>query len=145
MSYLDISHLLPPLARELSNTYARAAYDRPTPSCYWSALNFAADRPDPRLLVIPANPTKEVPLVWQKLRQGYRRVDQPTQLGDILVYRSRSSGNLQHLCAYIAADIVFTKNGFGSSSPWCLMRKEEVDTLYLAGDTDLWVYTPQTD
>lgn len=130
-AYLDIIHLLPPLARETMNVFMRATADAPTPSCYWTALNFAAERPDPRLLVNPRSPGDERAEVERHLRENYQPGSAPAHLGDLIVYRRLGDGEPLHLCAFVAADIVFTKNGFGSNNPWCLMRLADVDALYL--------------
>jgi hypothetical protein len=134
MRYLDIVHLLPPLARELMNVYMASTAGGPTPSCYWSSLNFAAERPDSRLLVTPDSPGNEGRDAWKKLQAGYERIAEAGRLGDLLVYRDRFDGLVLHMCAYVAADVVYTKNGFGYSSPWCLMHLDDVDALYRTGD-----------
>jgi len=131
--FLDVVHLLPPLAREMMYVYMRAPSDAPTPSCYWTALNFGAERPDSRLLVRPDAPGLEHDLVLQRIRDDYRPVDSPSALGDLIVYRRRSDGEVRHVCSYVAAGVVYTKNGFGSSSPWTMMQLAEVDALYLGG------------
>ena len=130
-AYLDIIHLLPPLARETMNVFMRATADAPTPSCYWTALNFAAERPDSRLLVKPRAPGGERTEVERHLRENYVAAEVADQLGDLVVYRRLSDGEPLHLCTFVAAGVVFTKNGFGSNSPWCLMRLADVDALYL--------------
>lgn len=135
VAYLDVVHLLPPVARELMNVYMRAPSDAPTPSCYWTALNFGAERPDPRLLITPRVPGSQHALVLKKLKEDYVRVEPPLQLGDVIMYRRLSDGEVRHLCSYVAADIVYTKNGFGSSSPWCLMHWADVDALYFQPET----------
>jgi hypothetical protein len=132
--YLDVVHLLPPLARELLNVYAAAPADAPTPSCYWTALNFAADRPDSRLLVVPRAPGREAEVAWEKLQTAYERVPKPELLGDVIVYRNISDGELRHLCSFVAAEVVYTKNGLGPMQPWCLMRLTDVDALYLESE-----------
>ena len=134
MRYLDIVHLLPPLARELMNVYVTSQAGGPTPSCYWSSLNFAAEQPDSRLLVTPDAPGGEGREAWKKLQAGYCKVEQAEKLGDLFAYRRKSDGEVIHMCAFVAAGIVYTKNGFGYSSPWCLMRLEDVDALYLTSD-----------
>ena len=141
MNYLDVIHLLPPLARETMNVFMWAPVDAPTPSCYWTALNFSAERPDPRLLITPRAPGSERKIVEQKLREGYVPVDKASELGDVIVYRRRRDKEPLHVCTFIAADVVFTKNGFGFSSPWCLMHLDDVDALYLeSGVVDRLVF-----
>ena len=122
---------------ELMNVYMHVLADSPVPSCYWTALNFAAEQPDSRLLTIPWAPGQEHKVVWERLQEEYVRVDAAEQLGDIIVYRRVSDEALLHLCSFVAADVVYTKNGLGFSSPWCLMRLADVDSLYLrTGEVD---------
>ena len=131
MQSLDIVHLLPPVAREFLNLYARAGAEEPTASCYWTALNFNAERPDSRLLVTPRKVGQQAGVAWQQLAEDYVPVAAPLQLGDIVAYKRRGPrGELLHVCAYVAADIVYTKNGFGFASPWCLMHLDDVDAVY---------------
>lgn len=148
VKYLDVVHLLTPVARELMNVFIRAPSGVPTPSCYWTALNFDAERPDARLMITPGLPGPQQDLVLQKLKNDYARVDAPSRLGDLIMYRRRSDGEVRHLCTYIAADIVYTKNGLGTSSPWCLMHQAAVDALYFQpGRVDRLVFrnqSPQT-
>jgi hypothetical protein len=132
---------MPPLVRETMNVFMRAPVDAPTPSCYWTALNFAAERPDPRLLITPRGPGGERKVVEQKLRAGYVLVDKPAKLGDVILYQRRRDKEPLHVCSYIAGDVVYTKNGFGFSSPWCLMHLKWVDALYYQPETvDKLVY-----
>ncbi|HEY5551195.1 MAG TPA: hypothetical protein VIK52_04865 [Opitutaceae bacterium] len=135
MRYIDIVHLLPPLSRELMNVYLALRASEPTPSCYWSSLNFAAERPDSRLLVKPASPSQEGRDAWRKLRATHDPVEGPSRLGDIIVYRRKTDGELVHMCAFIAAGIAYTKNGFGYSNPWCLMQLDDIDALYAVDET----------
>jgi hypothetical protein len=135
MRFLDILHLLPPVARELLNTYLLAYADNPTPSCYWSAINFAVDRPDSRFLVTARDRGDADLQAWSKLAKDYTPVFRPSRLGDLVVYRRKSDGFMLHICAYVAAGVVYTKNGLGLSNPWCLMHLADMDALYLSGDS----------
>lgn len=144
MAYLDVVHLVPPLAREMMNVYMHVLADVPVPSCYWTALNFSAERPDSRLLTIPRAPGQEHRIALAKLQKEYEPADTAAQLGDVVVYRRRSDGELLHLCTFVAADVVYTKNGFGFSSPWCLMYLADVDALYLRpGEVERLVFRPR--
>jgi hypothetical protein len=134
MDFLDVTHLLPPLARELSGIYHLAASEGRVPSCYWSALNFAAERPEPSLLVSPSEIGREDETVRALLAESYDPIEAPGRIGDLVVYHRPATGELLHLCAYIAADVLFTKNGLGYNAPWCLMRKAKVDALYAIDD-----------
>ncbi len=133
--HLDIAHLMPPLAREFSNAYLLPSAADPAASCYWTALNFNAERPDSRLLVTAARGGDEGSEAWAILNDEYTRIPAPGRLGDVVAYRSSETGEVLHLCSHVAADIVFTKNGFGVSAPWCLMRIEDVDLFYLRDDS----------
>jgi len=130
MLYLDIVHLMPPLAREFMNVYLRSPAHAPVPNCYWTSLNFTAVEPDPRLLVTPGAPGEEERVAWELLERDYTPAKEASLLGDLIVYRGRARGDLRHVCVHIAAGLVFTKNGFGSFRPWCLMHLADVDALY---------------
>jgi hypothetical protein len=143
--FLDAMHLLPPLARELLNVYIQSSADVPAPSCYWTALNFSAERPDSRLLVSASAHGRPDEIAWEKLRSSYESVSAPARLGDIIVYRRQEDGFMTHVCAFVAAGVVYTKNGLGLSSPWCLMRLRDVDALYAIPGVERLVYRPVGD
>ncbi|HEX2860012.1 MAG TPA: hypothetical protein VHN79_00145, partial [Lacunisphaera sp.] len=56
-------------------------------------------------------------------------------LGDIIAYRRRGEEQVQHVCVFIAAGLVYTKNGFSFSRPWCLALAERVDDTFLGDPT----------
>ena len=126
---LDVVHLLPPVARELLNVYHLASAEGAAASCYWTALNFPSEQPESRLLVNPRTTGDQEAETWRRL-QEFTPLEKASELGDIIAYRRKSDGRILHVCSYVAADIVFTKNGFGYSAPWCLMRLPDVDALY---------------
>ncbi|HEX2101339.1 MAG TPA: hypothetical protein VHF69_11770, partial [Candidatus Synoicihabitans sp.] len=129
--YLDILHLLPPRPREFLNLYTLADATAPSASCYWTALNFDVEQPDLRLLIPPARRGAEAAVAWTKLKDEYIEIDAPGRLGDVVAYREKTGRReLVHVSAFIAEDVVFTKNGFGLMAPWCLMRLADVDALY---------------
>lgn len=130
--FLDIVHLLSPVERELINTYFKPAGPDPVPSCFWTAFNFGADRPDDRFLVIPGIWTEQRELAWQELAQKYDPIPAPTRLGDIIGYRRKGEAAFDHVCVFLADDLVFTKNGFTFSSPWVISRLAGLDEQYLA-------------
>lgn len=131
MRHLDVVHLLPPLAREFSNLYQMSSAYEPAASCYWTSLNFDAASADRRLLVTAAQGGDQARQAAETLAREYVVVPQADRLGDVLAYRDMKSGEVVHLCSFVAADVVFTKNGFGFSAPWCLMRLRDVDRIYL--------------
>ncbi len=141
VNYLDITHLLPSLPREYMNLFVVPLENRPMPSCYWTALNFSEPSPDPRFLVVPGTPGDEVAIVETELRQRYRSIERPERPGDVIAYYDRRNARApSHVCSYLAADLVFTKNGFGYDAPWCITRRTEVDELYRQPDTGVVRY-----
>ncbi len=121
---LDIIHLLPPLPRKLLYTF-------PEPhqahlGCDWTAFNFLTARADDRF-----NDPAEV---RRALAEDYVDVTgAPRAFGDLVLFET-PEGTLTHSCAYLAADIVFTKNGIGPRHPWVLMRLADVEDLYAADE-----------
>mgnify|MGYP000917976230 CR=1 FL=1 len=140
VSYLDIVHLVPTLPRELTNTYLLARADDPTVSCYWTAFNFSSSTPDMRALITPSREGNEGREAWAILEKEYKRIDAPSKLGDVVVYRRKGEKFVIHACSYIAGNIVYTKNGFGFNAPWCFMKTEDVDLYYMIDDNIERIY-----
>ncbi len=122
---LDISHLLPPLARKLLYTFpgpsARAAGE--LRDCHWTSLNFFEE-----------NPGKEnVDLAGfvLALKEGYASVKQPLQFGDILVLSHAETNEVLHSAVVIAENIVFTENGGHEGRPWVLMKFSDMAAIYV--------------
>ena len=124
-SSLDIAYLLPPLARNLLLTYPDAgASDRPHAAyrnCFWTALNFFLPRPDDRFVELAA--------ANEALDRSYKLVTDAKQFGDVLVWRD-SDGQLMHMAVWMAADVVFTKNGYDALHPWTLMTISELNSRF---------------
>lgn len=122
----DILPLLPSLAREKLYTYASLsdAVGGRFPDCNWTSLNFFSDDPQPYYLDSKSS--------FLELTQNYERIDRPSILGDLACFRGRE-GEIIHTCAYVAANVVFTKNGQTLLSPWVLMRFEDVVSIYDSG------------
>jgi hypothetical protein len=119
---LDISHLLPPFARERLYTFPdpSRAPSAPKHDCVWTSLNFFNDQPDERF----ADPAYTHKLIMEQ----HQRVDSP-RFGDIAVLLTRSKA-IVHAAVYLADDLVFTKNGFSALQPWMLMPLADVVTFY---------------
>ena len=119
--YLDVAYLLPPLGRNLLMTYPTDASDNrpnaPHWNCFWTSLNFFAARPDARL--VDANIARD------ELARSYVRVTGEKRFGDVVVWRDEAGG-LTHMAVWIAADVVFTKNGYDALHPWTLMSLGEL-------------------
>jgi hypothetical protein len=43
-----------------------------------------------------------------------------------------------HMCVYIAADVVYTKNGVDPKQPWVLMRMKDLLALYTSDQPQQW-------
>ncbi len=120
---LDITHILPPLAR-------RRLYTFPTqdlltrgrlPDCHWTSLNFFNSLPQDYYL--------DMRLAANRLLETYTPVDSPYHFGDMLCLLN-DSGEAIHSCIYIADDVVFTKNGENGLRPWILQPLQEVRDFY---------------
>lgn len=120
---LDIVHLLPAFARSLIYTY-------PLPStkpqdaghdCHWTSFNFFNRTPDERFA--------DINIVREALMNDYYPVGGPPRFGDLIVFLE-AGGKVVHSCIYIAADIVFTKNGVTFSTPWQFGQLEPLVAFY---------------
>lgn len=120
---IDIMHLMPPFPRSLIYTYPLPP-DRPdatTHDCHWTALNFFNEKPDDRF--------NDIAFVKQTLLDAYYPVAGPPELGDVIVL-VQPNDVVVHSCVYVAADIVFTKNGSGFAVPWLLGNLDSVIAFY---------------
>ena len=124
MRSIDITHLLPPLARERLYTFptVEAAAEGRLPDCQWTALNFFNS--------VPRDYYLDARLTLARLKEAYDVVEGPCHYGDILEFLS-PTGDALHACVYVADDMVFTKNGDGMVKPWILMWLADVKKLYL--------------
>jgi hypothetical protein len=120
---IDVTHLLPPLARE-------RLYRYPDPSqtnaltqqqCYWTALNFLNERSDDRY--------SKPKFVKEAVERDYVRVRGEAGFGDLVIITD-GSDQLLHTSVYIADDMVFTKNGGFLLTPWVLMKIPEMVSAY---------------
>jgi len=120
---VDIVHLLPRFARSLIYTYPSPEEAGSTTymDCHWTVLNFFNSEPDPRY--------QDIDQVALAFRTEYHPVTGRPRYGDIYLF-TQPNGNVIHSCVYIADNIVFTKNGASPSSPWMLMKYEDVVAFY---------------
>ena len=63
------------------------------------------------------------------IRDSFDTVDADYKFGDILVFVTAEM-NAFHSCVYIAADIVYTKNGRSLYQPWTLHHLRDIKKLY---------------
>ncbi len=137
-STIDIIHLLPRLPRSLLYTYP--AINEPGSTsyldCHWTVLNFFNMRPDDRYQQLDA-------VTAAFLNDYYPVTGQPT-FGDIIMF-AKPDGSIIHSCVYIAAEIVFTKNGASPNAPWILMSLSDVEAFYPSKEPlDLQYYRLKT-
>ena len=123
---IDITHLLPTLARQQLYRYPRmtgADLDKPIlANCLWTALNFFNAEPDDRLL--------DMDVAIATLKRDYYFVQDNFQLGDVVAF-SDPAGNLFHAAVYIAGDLIFGKNGASALAPWTLLPLDHFEGHYL--------------
>ena len=121
---IDITELLPQWVQKRLNTFP-ASGDKldVVRNCHWTSLNFFNDQPNDGYLFIDE--------VEKELTSNYGKVNSAPQLGDVVLFRN-SSHNIVHSAAFIADNVVLTKNGEGTAQPWCLMKVTDVIDLYTA-------------
>lgn len=121
---IDLVHLLPANIRKILFTFPNTAQTRSgyLPDCHWSSLNFFNTDPLERLC--------DPPQATAYALENFTKVDPPYEFGDVLFFTDTQTGDAYHSCAFIADDIVFTKNGRSPLQPWILMKLEQVKNLY---------------
>jgi hypothetical protein len=118
---LDVIHLLPPVARQIAYTYPLEDGVGERRDCHWTAINFFEESKNDKFLDL-----REIAL---ELESHYVNVEKPEKFGDIIMF-TPDGNDVLHSCVYIAADLVFTKNGMGVHQPWTISSLQEVATIY---------------
>jgi hypothetical protein len=122
---IDIIHLLPPFAQERLYSYptfSDADLGKPAlVNCLSTALNFFLPDSDDSLL----DPAAAI----KTLKEDYFIVESDFKLGDVIAFVDKN-GSMFHAAVYIADDLVFSKNGISSMSPWTLMSIDDVKAYY---------------
>lgn len=120
---IDLIHLLPRAPRQLLYTYPLpdATGQFPFLDCHWTSINFFSLQPEQKS-------TDHVAVAATIDRDYYLVTGKPT-LGDIIMF-ARPDNTIIHSCIYLADDLVFTKNGGQSVSPWILMTLADVKAFY---------------
>ncbi len=121
--HLDLGHLLPTFARQRLYSYPHPALlrDAVRRDCHWTTLNFFSYTPDDRFGV-----SEEAQCYI--LEHDYP-VGETPQFGD-LVFLWRPGGAVIHSRVYLAANLVFTKNGDTARQPWAVMDLDDVREIY---------------
>jgi len=122
---LDITHLLPALARRRLYTYPTPdlATRGRMPDCHWTSLNFFSRTPQDYFL--------DTRLASRRVIEKYITVQPPYRFGDVLFFNNAARETI-HSCVFVADDIVYTKNGENALAPWILMRLNDVQDIYLS-------------
>lgn len=120
---INVSYLLPAFARVRLYTYAKQAANTAAAkeNCYWTAMNFFSDKPDPQFFNLKNT--------MQVLREMYRPISGAPRYGD-LVLITDPTGKPVHMCVYLADGVVFTKNGGDHLQPWVLMKIPDMLAYY---------------
>ena len=120
---IDVTYLLPPFARRRIYTYDAFSKEKSRlgHNCHWTALNFFSDQPDDRYC--------DIQEVGRALKEDYYRIYGNLRLGDVVAFVN-SQGKLIHSAVFIAADVLFTKNGPSSARPWMFVKLEEMKSFY---------------
>lgn len=120
---IDITHLLPPLARRRIYTFP-APVDDPMSvrrNSHWTALNFFNDTPDDRYV--------DSQVVADALDEDYYRIFGNLALGDLVMF-VQNEREAFHTAVYLADDVLYTKSGNQSAGPWVLMKMDDVKDYY---------------
>ena len=121
---IQVMCLLPSFARDRLYTYPFSNSVEATglkQDCFWSAMNFFSNPPDNRV--------NDMGYLRQLLATDYYTINQPSQLGDV-VFLATPKDAVIHAAAYVADDVVFTKNGESYTQPWMLMHMQDMIDTY---------------
>ncbi len=120
---LNVICLLPDFARDhLYHHPFTVSNDRSVKQeCFWSAFNFFEDPPDDRF--------NDPGYVREVLNRDYYEIQEPSQLGDLILVAVGNNTAI-HAAAYVADDLVFTKNGGDFRQPWILMHMADMLDTY---------------
>jgi hypothetical protein len=119
---LNVICLLPDFARDHLFRYPFSSADDKSvkQDCFWSAFNFFNEPPDNRF--------NDMNYVREVLEKDYYEIQEPSQLGDLVFVTVDKT--VIHAAAYVADELVFTKNGEDFRQPWILMRMADMMDTY---------------
>ena len=107
-----------PAARERLFTSPLSPNDtEKSPDCHWTALNYFKAPPDPKM--------SDNDYASRYIQENYYEIAKPGLAGDLVLLLNQQNQVL-HSSVYIAADVVFTKNGVNYAQPWILMREKDM-------------------
>lgn len=116
---LDAVHLLPPGARKRLYTFPEGSSPI---DCHITTLDFFG--------ISPSWETVDFETWEEAYRTYFIPAKGDLRFGDVIVLFSEETNEAIHAMVYIAADILYTKNGFMPYRPWALMFWEDVLSLY---------------
>jgi hypothetical protein len=118
---LNIVCLLPHFVRDHLYTYPFSTSNPvAAQNSFWSAMNVFYDPPEDRF--------SDMEYVGRALEADYYNIAEPSKLGD-LIFLTTPSKRVVHAAAYVADDVVFTKNGDTHAQPWIFMHMADmIDT-----------------
>ncbi|MEM7015605.1 MAG: hypothetical protein AAF585_29445, partial [Verrucomicrobiota bacterium] len=125
--HIDLMYLLPPFPRKYLGTYTNfqdLLYTE-QPDCFWTARNFFESEPIQR---IHDNLPEEYYLEPEKFTKVANKA--PFHFGDLFVVRDPRRDAFVHAYVHIADDLVFTKNGTSTLTPWIIMRRDDMLERY---------------
>ena len=124
---LNVSFFMPPVPRLNLYTYPNLA--NPVPQdCVSSAFNFFRDQPENRFT--------DPEYANQVLQSDFEPIQGQKKFGDLLLLQE--GDRAVHMCVYIAADIVYTKNGGHHYQPWILMKLGDLMVQYASDKPQQW-------
>lgn len=119
---VSILYVLPPMARaNLYTTPLTPTGAEALPDCHFTALNFFNATPDPRL--------SDLAYAAQYIGAHYYEIGAPSMAGDLVVLLD-GANQIVHSATYLAADVVYTKNGINLGQPWVLMHLDDMVGSY---------------
>jgi len=124
---LNVAAFMPPVPRLNLYTYPNAA-NPVGQDCVSSSLNFFNDRPD--------NHFTDPQYANQVLQSEFDPVRGEKRFGDLMLLEDE--GRTVHMCVYIAADVVYTKNGGHVYQPWILMKLNDLMGQYSSDKPPQW-------
>jgi hypothetical protein len=121
-TFMSLMALLPPQPSSQLYFYpvprpASANQPGPVRDCHWTSLNFFRTWEDQE----PVDPASFV----RQISGNYYPVSGDPRYGDVLIL-ARPDGEIVHSAVFIAADVVFTKNGATELYPWMLSTIPEL-------------------
>jgi hypothetical protein len=117
---LNISYFMPGVPRGHLYTYPNPASPA-REDCFFSSFNFFNEQPDPRF-IDPAYADRVLQSDFEEIRGAKR-------FGDLMLLMEGGERAV-HMCVYVAADIIYTKNGGHPFQPWVLMKMNDLMVQY---------------